>query len=83
MCQRPEALGCGKSLSNWWSEASSLATKHGKLVTISDEAFALLLYDNYNEKWARAFQREQEEQQRLETLASPPTASAMWKEEER
>ena len=55
------------------SQASSSATKHGKLVTISDEAFAHLLYDNYIEKWLKAFQRE--EQQWLETLASPQPGS--------
>jgi hypothetical protein len=55
------------------SEASSSATKHGKLVTISDEAFALLLYDNYVEKWVKAFQRQ--EQHRLETIAAPQPAS--------
>jgi hypothetical protein len=55
------------------SEASSSATKHGKLVTISDEAFALLLYDNYLEKWVKAFQ--QQEQHRLETMAAPQPAS--------
>ena len=51
------------------SQASSSATKHGKLVTISDEAFALLLYDNYNGKWLKTFQREEE--QRLETPEAP------------
>ena len=51
------------------SEASSWATKHGKLVTVSDEAFALLLYDNYAEKWVKAF--EQQERHRLETMAAP------------
>ena len=42
-------------------------------MTISDEAFALLLYDNYIDKWVKTFQRE--EQQRLETLALPLPAS--------
>ena len=55
------------------SQASSSATKDGKLVAISDEAFALLLYNNYVEKWLKAFQRE--EQQRLETLTSPQPGS--------
>ena len=35
------------------------------MTSISDEAFALLLYDNYVEKWLKAFQ--QQEQYRLET----------------
>ena len=52
------------------SQATSSATKHGKLVTISDEAFALLLYDNYIEKWLKAFQRE--EQLRHETPPAEP-----------
>ncbi len=55
------------------SQASSSATKDGKLVAISDEAFALLLYNNYVEKWLKAIQRE--EQQWLETLASPQPGS--------
>ena len=55
------------------SQASSSAAKHGKLVTISNEAFALLLYDNYIEKWVKTIQRE--EQQRLEALESPQPAS--------
>jgi hypothetical protein len=56
-------------------EASSSATKHGKLVTISDEAFALLLYDsNYVEKWVKAFEQ-QEERHRLETMAAPQPES--------
>ena len=50
------------------SQASSSATNHGKLVTVSDEAFALLLYDNYNEKWLKAFQQEEEQWQE-----TPPT----------
>jgi hypothetical protein len=74
-------LECVSGLKHWGvqkskqlvSQASSSAKKHGKLVTISDEAFALLLYDNYVEKWLKAFQRE--EQQRLETLASPQPGS--------
>lgn len=74
-------LECVSGLKQWGvqkskqlvSQASSSATKHGKLVTISDEAFALLLYDNYIEKWVKTFQRE--EQQRLETLESPQPAS--------
>jgi hypothetical protein len=55
------------------SQVSSSATKHGKLVTICNETFALLLYNNYIEKWVKAFQRE--EQQWLETLALPQPAS--------
>ena len=73
-------LECVSGLKHWGvqkskqlvSQASSSATKHGKLVTISDEAFALLLYDNYIEKWVKTFQ--QEEQQRLEALALPQPA---------
>ena len=42
-------------------------------MSISDEAFALLLYDNHIEKLIKSFQ--QEEQQRLETLALPQPAS--------
>jgi hypothetical protein len=64
-------------------QASSSATNHDKLVTISDEAFALLvLYVNYIEKWLKAFQRE--EQQRLETLASSPQpgSGGRWKSSE-
>jgi hypothetical protein len=56
------------------SQASSSATKHGKLVTVSDEAFALLLFDNYNEKWLKAFQQE-EQQRQLETPAIPQPRS--------
>ena len=43
------------------------------ILTISDEAFTLLLYDNYVEKWVKAFQ--QQEQHRLETMAAPQPAS--------
>ncbi|KAI2510503.1 hypothetical protein MHU86_3923 [Fragilaria crotonensis] len=67
------ALGCTKS-KQLVSQATSSATKHGKLVTISDEAFALLLYDNYIEKWLKAFQRE--EQLRHETPPAEPQPGA-------
>lgn len=56
------------------SQASSSASKHGKVVTVSDEAFALLLFDNYIDKWVSAFERE-EGQNTDASMASPTTAS--------
>jgi hypothetical protein len=56
------------------SQALGLASKHGKLETIRNKAFALPLYNNYIEKWVKAFQHK-DEQQRLEIPASPQPGS--------
>jgi hypothetical protein len=80
LCRRPEALGCARVEATGVTGAK-LGHETRKWVTTNDEAFSLLLYNNYIEKWFNALQWE-EQQRRLETLPSITTnGEHRWQEE--